>query len=137
MIDLKFQKKQIDAYYFKFKKTVTYLKFLRKIDFLTFLFNYYMVTTYDTVLIEKESIPELNFPSKPLNKSKEQLILLKKKLKRSMILGNVHRTKMRIIFEDEEGVKEVQTTIWAAGDKNIVLKKGVTIPIHRLIDVIL
>ena len=54
-----------------------------------------------------------------------------------MILGNVHRTKMRIIFEDIEGVKEVQTTIWAVGDKNIVLKKGVTIPIHRLIDVIL
>ena len=96
-----------------------------------------MVTTYKTVLIEKETIPGLSFPSKPLNKSKEQLLLLKKKLRRSMILGNVHRTKMRIIFEDEEGVKEVQTTIWAVGDKNIVLKKGVTIPIHRLVDVIL
>ena len=59
------------------------------------------------------------------------------KLKRSMILGNIDRTKMRIIFEDNEGVKEVRTTIWAVGDKNIVLKKGVTIPINRLRDVIL
>ena len=39
MIDLKFQKKQIDAYYFKFKKTVTYLRFLRITDFRTTLFN--------------------------------------------------------------------------------------------------
>jgi hypothetical protein len=54
-----------------------------------------------------------------------------------MILGNIDRTKMRIIFEDNEGIKEVRTTVWAVGDKNIVLKKGVTIPINRLIDVIL
>ena len=96
-----------------------------------------MVTTYSTVVVEKEAIPSLNFPSEPIDKSNQQVQALKKKLKRSMILGNVHRTKMRIIFEDIEGVKEVQTTIWAVGDKNIVLKKGVTIPIHRLIDVIL
>lgn len=96
-----------------------------------------MVDTYSTVVIEKESIPTLNFPTDPVRKSKEQLQVLKNKLKRSMILGNVHRTKMRIIFEDETGKKEVQTTIWAVGDKNIVLKKGIIIPIHRLVDVIL
>jgi uncharacterized protein (UPF0248 family) len=96
-----------------------------------------MVETYSTVVIEKESIPTLHFPIDPVSKSKEQLQVLKKKLKRSMILGNVHRTKMRIIFEDETGKKEVQTTIWAVGDKNIVLKKGIIIPIHRLVDVIL
>ena len=43
---------------------------------------------------------------------------------------------MRIIFEDDEGTKEVRTTIWAVGDKNIVLKKGVTILIISLVDVI-
>ena len=47
---------------------------------------------------------------------------LVQKLKRSMILGNIDRTKMRIIFEDNEGKKEVRTTVWAVGDKNIVLK---------------
>ena len=54
-----------------------------------------------------------------------------------MMLGNVHRTKMRIQFKDEEGLKEVRTTIWAVGDRNIVLKKGVLIPINRIVDVIL
>ena len=77
------------------------------------------------------------FPTQPLGKTKEEMKKLVLKLKRSMILGNIDRTKMRIIFEDNESVKEVRTTIWAVGDKNIVLKKGVTIPINRLIDVIL
>ena len=94
------------------------------------------ITTKPTV-IEKEIIPNLLFPTKPLGKTKEEMKKLVLKLKRSMILGNIDRTKMRIIFEDNESVKEVRTTIWAVGDRNIVLKKGVTIPINRLIDVIL
>jgi len=96
-----------------------------------------MTETYSTTLIEKESIPKLSFPKQSIVETKKQLDLLKRKLRRSMILGNVHRTKMRIIFQDEDGVKEVQTTIWAVGDKNIVLKRGVIIPIHRLVDVVL
>jgi hypothetical protein len=96
-----------------------------------------MTETYSTTLIEKESIPKLSFPKQSIVETKKQLDLLKRKLRRSMILGNVHRTKMRIIFQDDDGVKEVQTPIWAVGDKNIVLKRGVIIPIHRLVDVIL
>jgi uncharacterized protein (UPF0248 family) len=96
-----------------------------------------MTEPYATTLIEKESIPKLSFPKQSIIETKKQLDLLKRKLRRSMILGNVHRTKMRIIFQDDDGVKEVQTTIWAVGDKNIVLKRGVIIPIHRLVDVIL
>lgn len=96
-----------------------------------------MTITTKPTIIEKEIIPKLLFPSQPLDKSKDEMKKLVQKLKRSMILGNIDRTKMRIIFEDNEGVKEVRTTVWAVGDKNIVLKKGVTIPINRLIDVIL
>lgn len=96
-----------------------------------------MTEPYATTLIEKESIPKLSFPKQSIIETKKQLDLLKRKLRRSMILGNVHRTKMRIIFQDDDGVKEVQTTIWAVGDKNIVLKRGVIIPIHRLVDVVL
>jgi uncharacterized protein (UPF0248 family) len=96
-----------------------------------------MNTTLKPTIVEKEIIPNLLFPSQPLDKSKEEMKKLIQKLKRSMMLGNIDRTKMRIIFEDSEGAKEVRTTVWAVGDKNIVLKKGVTIPINRLIDVIL
>ena len=88
-------------------------------------------------IIEKENIPSLFFPSNSVERTKEDLKVLVRKLRRSMMLGNVHRTKMRIQFEDEEGLKEVRTTIWAVGDRNIVLKKGVLIPINRIVDVIL
>ena len=88
-------------------------------------------------IIEKENIPSLFFPSNSVERTKEDLKILVRKLRRSMMLGNVHRTKMRIQFEDEDGLKEVRTTIWAVGDRNIVLKKGVLIPINRVVDVIL
>lgn len=88
-------------------------------------------------LIEKENVVDLLFPNIPLEKSKADMNKLIQKLRRSMVLGNIHRTKMRIIFEDSVGLKEVRTTIWAVGDKNIVLKKGVVIPINRVVDVIL
>ena len=92
------------------------------------------MTTIPT-LIEKENVVNLLFPKNPLDKSQEDMNMLIQKLRRSMVLGNIHRTKMRIIFEDSEGLKEVRTTIWAVGDKNIVLKKGVVIPINRVVDV--
>ena len=44
--------------------------------------------------------------------------------------------KIKIVFKDESGLKSVFTTIWATGEKNIVLKRGVIIPIRRIVDVI-
>ena len=93
--------------------------------------------TSTPTLIEKENVADLLFPTQAIDKTKEDMVKLIRKLRRSMVLGNIHRTKMRIIFEDNIGLKEVRTTIWAVGDKNIVLKKGVVIPINRLVDVIL
>ena len=87
------------------------------------------------IAVEKEDIPSLNFPSEAVQRTEKQIKLLKHTLSRSMILGNIHRVKMRITFEDDECVKQVRTTIWAVGDKNIVLKKGVIIPICRVIDI--
>ena len=94
-----------------------------------------MITQTPTI-VEKEMISSLKFPSEDVERSKDQTKILFHKLSRSMVLGNIHRTKMKIIFEDSEGRKEVRTTIWAVGDKNIVLKKGVIIPINRVVDII-
>ena len=87
------------------------------------------------IAVEKEDIPSLNFPPEPVQRTEKQIKLLKHKLSRSTILGNIHRVKMKITFEDDECAKQVRTTIWAVGDKNIVLKKGVIIPICRIIDI--
>ncbi len=86
------------------------------------------------VLVQKEDIPSLRFPKEPLNRSKDEQSILRKKLRDSMVLGNIHHQKIRIVFQDDEGVKEVRTTIWAADDRFIVLKKGVSIPVDRVIE---
>ena len=50
-------------------------------------------------------------------------------LQRATQLSHSFYTKTKIIFETQDGTKEVVTTIWAATDKNIILKGGVTLPV--------
>ncbi len=91
-----------------------------------------------TQLIEKELVPNLSFPSDPIyiRTEKEQKNLVAK-LARATTLGNLHHNKIKIIFQDDEGLKEVRTTIWATGEKHILLKKGMFIPINRIVDIVL
>jgi hypothetical protein len=83
-------------------------------------------------LIEKEQISVLKFPSKEVlidetaRKERIQTLLV------GLTLGNGQRRKVKIIFEDSEGIKQVETTIWAVTEKNVILKQGVCVPIHRI-----
>jgi uncharacterized protein (UPF0248 family) len=87
------------------------------------------------VIIAKETISGLRFPAEELKRTKEERAELLNKLKMATTLGNIDQSKCRIIFRDDEGLKVVETTIWATGEKNIVLKHGMTIPIHRIVDI--
>jgi hypothetical protein len=81
------------------------------------------------VLIDKEAIPNLKFK----NLIPEfQNLELKRKLIEATRLGNSYKGKMRIEFEDDEGLKAVETTVWATGQKYICLKGGVWLPISRI-----
>jgi uncharacterized protein (UPF0248 family) len=53
------------------------------------------------------------------------------------LLGNNEHKKVKIIFKDDNGVKLVETTIWASGQKFICLKGGSWIPIHRILEIII
>lgn len=84
------------------------------------------------LLIEKETIPNLKFSKPYVSKTNENL---HSKLKEATTLGNLHHGKCAIIFQDDEGLKKVETTIWATGAKYICLKGGVWLPIARIKDV--
>jgi DNA-binding transcriptional regulator of glucitol operon len=88
-----------------------------------------MQATMNPELIEKESISSLNFKEKF---AVEQHPELMKQIEQATILGNSHRSKVSIIFQDDNGLKRVDTTIWAAGTKFVCLKGGVWIPIQRI-----
>ncbi|MFI5204959.1 MAG: hypothetical protein ACHQF2_10725 [Flavobacteriales bacterium] len=85
--------------------------------------------------IPKEDVAGLRFPSDDVISSdlakKERMT----KLFLATKLGNLEHGKIRIYFTDENGPKVVETTIWATGDKSVILKRGMTIPIHRITDV--
>ncbi|MEJ6505754.1 MAG: hypothetical protein QNK70_09710 [Crocinitomicaceae bacterium] len=84
--------------------------------------------------IEKELIPSLSFKDASLI---EQHPELSKQLKKAMTPGNTHKRKVKIVFQDDEGVKKVDTTLWASGSKFVCLKGGVWIPINRLIEIVI
>lgn len=82
--------------------------------------------------IEKEEISKLSFPEKDVLNSNKEKSQRKKELERAMTLGNLEQIKMKIFFEDDREKRYVNTTIWAVTTDRIVLKQGVTIPIHRI-----
>ena len=83
-------------------------------------------------LIEKESIPYLKFKN---SVEIEQSPELMNKLMEATKLGNIHHGKIRINFLDDDGLKSVETTIWATGAKYICLKGGIWLPISRIVDI--
>ena len=88
----------------------------------------------EVFLVEKESIVNSKFNNQCEIVQQNDL---QKKIEDATILGNAHHSKVSIIFQDDEGVKRVDTTIWAAGTKFICLKGGIWIPINRIIEILL
>ncbi len=87
------------------------------------------------IIVSKESIANLSFPAAEVLQSREEIKNRMLDLERATTLGNVEQTKIKIIFEDTESIKQVETTIWATTDKRIILKGGVVIPISRIHEV--
>ena len=95
-----------------------------------------MQTEHATRLIEKENIPNLRFPSVdvlPDSSSQKQRF---KDLLNANELGDLAQYKVKIHFEDEAGAKKVETTVWNTTAKEVVLKYGITIPVHRISKVV-
>jgi hypothetical protein len=83
-------------------------------------------------LIEKESIPQLSFLQSKANNQAADLL---EQINKATQLGNSQKGKVSIFFECDQGLKRVETTIWAAGTKFICLKGAVWIPIANLVEI--
>ena len=83
-------------------------------------------------IVQKESLKASIFPREEVLKSKESAIERRSMLERATILSNLYHNKVAIVFEDNDGSKMVDTTIWATTDAAIMLKGGIVIPIHRI-----
>ncbi|MCS6980673.1 MAG: hypothetical protein N2110_04215 [Flavobacteriales bacterium] len=88
-------------------------------------------------IIPKESIPALRFPKSDVLPEGEARKERAEKLYKAMLLGNGYKVKVKIIFEDLEGIKAVETTVWETSEDNVLLKGGVNLPVHAVRDVLL
>ncbi|MCB0401574.1 MAG: hypothetical protein KDD41_05785 [Flavobacteriales bacterium] len=84
------------------------------------------------VLFAKENISELKFPKNDVLLNESDRIERQKRVSRAMTLGNTSKSKVKIVFEDAEGIKTVETTIWGVTDNNVILKRTTIIPINRI-----
>jgi hypothetical protein len=84
------------------------------------------------ISVEKESIRGLKFPDNDVLVSKDEIKIRYANRERALKLGNLEHNKIKIVFEDSDGVKQVETTVWGVTDKRVILKQGVLIPIHRI-----
>jgi uncharacterized protein (UPF0248 family) len=83
-------------------------------------------------IISKEMISNLRFPESEVLLAADSVLQRRSDLERALALGNLEHSKIRILFEDDENVKQVETTVWGLTDKRVILKQGVVIPIHRI-----
>lgn len=89
-------------------------------------------TTQIPEIIEKEMVAALSFHDKTPIKQHPELM---NQIETAVRLGNSSHTKVSIIFQDDSGLKRVDTTLWANGAKFICLKGGIWIPISRILEI--
>ncbi|RNI31287.1 hypothetical protein [Rufibacter latericius] len=87
-------------------------------------------------LIEKESIPQLQFGHDDVLQEKEMKVRRQHDLERASRLGNGYQGKVEITFQVASGeILRVQTTIWQADKEFTTIKSGVTLPTHSILGV--
>lgn len=94
-----------------------------------------MSIKYEIPKIVKEEIKFLHFPKEDVLFSIEDKNRRSKNLEHSTSLGNLNHQKVKIVFQDIEGAKQTETTIWGVTDCDVILKQGTTIPIHRIVQI--
>jgi hypothetical protein len=88
--------------------------------------------TEEFKIIDKEDIALLKFPITDVLDDIDEIKARISEINRALSLGNLEHSKIKIFFEDIESKKVVDTTVWGVTDKNVMLKQGVMIPIHRI-----
>ena len=87
--------------------------------------------------ITKEEIASLSFTSAEVLNTPEEIEIRWRDLNKGMALGNLHKENSRMIFESSTGAMyEVEASIWAVTEKNVLLKNGIFIPIRSIHKVI-
>lgn len=83
---------------------------------------------YDLRRVQFAKNDVLIFPQKMEERAHE--------IQRGLIAGNTHKTPVRIIFEGDGQLMEIEATIWAVTESWVILKSDLMIPIRCIHEVI-
>jgi len=87
-------------------------------------------------IIAKEELENTRFPKKDVLHDDVQKVLRKLSLQKAEILGNGHKSKVRIEFTSlSHKVNVVNTTVWATTEEYVVLKGGMYLPVSAILNV--
>ena len=87
--------------------------------------------------VQKEELSHLHFPGEEVLVNAEAAEQRRIMLEKAVVLGNTYKGKTKIVFEDSQGIKQIDTHIWGLTDKRVILKQGIVIPINRIHEVTL
>ena len=90
-----------------------------------------------TTITEQELLHKVNFPIKEVLKNPEEINDRRQSAQRAKKLGSLSNESVKIVFEDTEGKKMVETIIWGVTDRYLMLKKGMSLPLHRVHEIII
>jgi len=87
--------------------------------------------------VAKESLDAIHFPDQEVLLHDEQITQREYNAKRAIRLGNLFKDKVKVIFEDADSMKMVETTIWGMTERYLIFKRGMIIPLHRIHEIII
>jgi len=94
-----------------------------------------MRTETKIVLIDCEEIVLLHFPKEDVLFSKDEQVQRLNEVQEMMKDEAFAEQLFTIVFQDIEGMKMVATKIWALSEKEVILNKGVKIPLQRILKI--
>ncbi|MBL7911391.1 MAG: hypothetical protein JNJ41_10085 [Bacteroidia bacterium] len=86
----------------------------------------------ESEFIAKENIDSLTFPQFDVLQSNDEIKQREKDLNAALTLGNLHKQKIKIFFQDVVSKKHVETTIWQVNSMHISIKSGLVIPVKSV-----
>ncbi len=84
--------------------------------------------------IPYKDIIHVDFKKESILTESEKEVMFKN-INKACRAGNLYKTKYKITFQTKNGVLMVETTIWMVGQKYLLIKGNLCIPISSIINV--
>lgn len=87
-------------------------------------------------LTDKVLLRGVDFPKDDVLPEFEERKERSLKIHKATSLGNLEQKRVHVVYSDGAILKRLYTTIWAQTTDKIIMRDGITLPVHRIVDVV-